>query len=97
MAGGLFPADGGGIKTGLVARKPWQALEDRFQSLVEGGLAAAFAKRSGQEVEQLVGMMVAISRSGTVEKLYIAARIPSLQVRALPLRRVACPGVARAL
>ena len=55
-------------------------LEDRFQGLVEGSLAGAFAKRRGEDVRQLVAMMVSIGRSGTVEKLYNAARLAPLQV-----------------
>ena len=55
-------------------------LEDRFQGLVEGSLASAFAKRRGEDVRQLVAMMVSIGRSGTVEKLYNAARLAPLQV-----------------
>jgi len=57
-----------------------QVLEDRFQGLVEGSLAGAFAKRRGEDVRQLVAMMVSIGRSGTVEKLYNAARLAPLQV-----------------
>jgi len=47
---------------------------------VEGSLAGAFAKRRGEDVRQLVAMMVSIGRSGTVEKLYNAARLAPLQV-----------------
>lgn len=49
------------------------------QGLVEGSLASAFAKRRGEDVRQLVAMMVSIGRSGTVEKLYNAARLAPLQ------------------
>jgi hypothetical protein len=52
--------------------------------LVEGSLASAFAKRRGEDVRQLVAMMVSIGRSGTVEKLYNAARLAPLQVPCEP-------------
>lgn len=62
-----------------------QVLEDRFQGLVEGSLAAAFVARRGEQVQQLVAMMVSIGRSATVEKLYNAARLAPLQVETQPL------------
>ena len=69
--------------TADACRVHWQVLEDRFQGLVEGSLASAFAKRRGEDVRQLVAMMVSIGRSGTVEKLYNAARLAPLQVHRL--------------
>jgi hypothetical protein len=58
-----------------------QALEDRFQGLVEGSLAAAFASRRSDAVAQLAGMMEAVGRGPAVQKLYISARSAPLQVR----------------
>lgn len=65
-----------------------QALEDRFQALVEGSLAAAFVARDGDQVQQLTGMLLAISRAGTVEQLYISARLTPLQV--CPAHQLGC-------
>ena len=69
----------------LRARLRWglgagQALEDRFQALVEGSLAAAFQGRRGDQVAQLAGMMAAVGRASAVQKLYISARTPPIQV-----------------
>lgn len=58
-----------------------QVLEDRFQGLLEGSLAAAFLQRRAEAVQQLVPMMLSIGRSATVEKLYSGARLAPLQVQ----------------
>lgn len=60
-----------------------QALEDRFQGLVEGSLAAAFASRRSDAVAQLAGMMESVGRGPAVQKLYISARSAPLQARLL--------------
>lgn len=61
-----------------------QVLEDRFQALVEGSLAAAFQGRRGDQVAQLAGMMAAVGRAPAVQKLYISARTPPIQVECCP-------------
>ncbi|KAK9829565.1 hypothetical protein WJX72_006519 [[Myrmecia] bisecta] len=56
-----------------------QTLEDRFQALVEPALASALSQRRGDQVQQLSGMLLGIQRYGSLEKLYISARLAPLQ------------------
>lgn len=57
------------------------ALEDRFQGMVEGSLAAAFAERRGKDVAQLGAMMRSVGRGAAVQKLFLAARAQPLQAQ----------------
>ena len=57
-----------------------QALEERFEALMEPALAGALGRRDGARVGQLASLLADAGRSANVERLYIAARLPALQV-----------------
>lgn len=57
-----------------------QSLEERFLGLIEPKLAAALSQKNGERVQQLSAMLLGIDCYGTVEKLYITARMAPLQV-----------------
>ena len=57
-----------------------QTLEERFLGLIEPKLAAALSQKNGERVQQLSAMLLGIQCYGTVEKLYITARMAPLQV-----------------
>ena len=61
-----------------------QGLEERFLGVIEPKLAAALSQKNGERVQQLSAMLLGIQCYGTVEKLYITARMAPLQVSSTP-------------
>lgn len=61
-----------------------QSMEERFLGLIEPKLAAALSQKNGERVQQLSAMLLGIQCYGTVEKLYITARMAPLQVSSTP-------------
>lgn len=56
---------------------------------MEPALAGALGRRDGARVGQLASLLADAGRSANVERLYIAARLPTLQVP--PMWQGACP------
>ncbi|GBF99960.1 hypothetical protein Rsub_12653, partial [Raphidocelis subcapitata] len=54
------------------------ALEDRLQRRVEGALADALASGDAAEVAKLAGVLLAVGRGPTLDKLYTSARAPGV-------------------
>lgn len=73
---------------------PAQALEERFEALIEPALAGAFARRAGERVAALAALLADGGRGANVERLYTAARLPALQVSPPPLECQPCKFVS---
>ena len=57
-----------------------QALEERFNAMIEPAVSSALAARQADRVANLAMLMANAGREHELEGLYIAARLPMLQV-----------------
>ena len=57
-----------------------QALEERFNAMIEPAISSALAARHADRVANLAMLMANAGREHELEGLYIAARLPMLQV-----------------
>lgn len=57
-----------------------QALEERFNAMIEPAISGALAARHADRVANLAMLMANAGREHELEGLYIAARLPMLQV-----------------
>ena len=60
---------------------PMQALEERFNAMIEPAVSSALAARQGDRVADLAMLMASAGREHELEGLYIAARLPMFQVQ----------------
>ena len=60
---------------------PMQALEERFNAMIEPAVSSALAARQGDRVADLSMLMASAGREHELEGLYIAARLPMFQVQ----------------
>ena len=58
-----------------------QALEERFNAMIEPAVSSALAARQGDRVADLAMLMASAGREHELEGLYIAARLPMFQVQ----------------
>ena len=57
-----------------------QALEERFNAMIEPAVSSALAARQGDRVADLAMLMASAGRGHELEGLYNAARLPMFQV-----------------
>lgn len=57
-----------------------QALEERFHQNIEPAVSSALAARQADRVANLAALMTDLGRESELEGLYVAARLPMLQV-----------------
>ena len=60
---------------------PVQALEERFNAMIEPAVSSALAARQGDRVANLAMLMASAGREHELERLYVAARLPMFQVK----------------
>jgi hypothetical protein len=60
---------------------PVQVLEQRFHQAIEPGISSALAARQADRVASLARLMVDADRKSELDSLYVASRLPMLQVR----------------
>lgn len=61
-----------------------QALEERFQAMIEPAVGAALAARQADRVAALASLIADAGRESHLEAQYLAARLPMLQVHESP-------------
>ena len=68
-----------------------QALEERFQAMIEPAVAAALTARQADRVAALASLVADAGRESHLEAQYLAARLPMLQVpNSSLMRRFIC-------
>ena len=60
-----------------------QALEERFNAMIEPAVSSALAAHHAERVANLAMLMANAGREHELEGLYVAARLPMLQVMAV--------------